>query len=100
MMRHSWRAAPRGGTTASVTCMNGVLKKPISATGTSSRSRNVVAGQDVVGVPAGLGDVEVERHHQIELAERRFERVAVGHGQHRVARGHEERADLPRRPAS
>ena len=44
MMRHSWRASPRGGTTASVTCMNGVLKKPRKATGTSSRSRNVVAG--------------------------------------------------------
>ena len=44
MMRHSWRASPRGGTTASVTCMNGVLKKPMNATGTSSRSRKVVAG--------------------------------------------------------
>ena len=63
--------------------------------GTSSRSRNVVAGEHVVRVPARLGHVEVERHHQVELAERRLERVAVGDRQHRVARRHEEGADLP-----
>ena len=44
MICHSSRASPRGATTGSVYCMNGVVKKPRNATGMSSRSRKVVAG--------------------------------------------------------
>ena len=64
------------------------------------RHRHVLAlverggGQHVVGVAVGLVHVEVERHEQVELAQRPLERVAVGHRQHRVAGGHEQRADL------
>ena len=68
---------------------------------THQRHRNVLAleegrrRQDVIRVAVRLVHVEVERDHQVELAEGFFERVAVGHGEHGVARRHEQRADLP-----
>ncbi len=66
------------------------------------RDRQVVAlqprraGQDVVGVAVGLVDVEVERDEQVEVAERRLERLAVRAAQHRVAGAGEEGTDLLR----
>ena len=91
---HSSRASPAGGTTASVYWMNG---RRVEA---EEGERQVVAlvegraRQDVVRVAVRLVHVEVERHAQLELADRLVERVAVRHGQDRVARGHEQRADL------
>ena len=68
MISHSWRASPRGASTGSVHWTNGVVWKVRKA------QREVLAleerggGQDVVGVSARVGDVEVDRHHQLELA--------------------------------
>ena len=45
MTSHSGRASPRGATTASVDCTNGLTKNGRNATGTSSRSSHVVAGR-------------------------------------------------------
>ena len=42
---HSWRASPRGSTTASVIWMNGVLNSARNGSGKSSRSYIVVAGR-------------------------------------------------------
>ena len=44
MISHSWRASPRGSTTASVIWMNGVLNRARNGSGKSSRSYMVVAG--------------------------------------------------------
>ena len=41
---HSCRASPAGSTTASVMLMNGFVNNDRNGSGTSSRSRNVVAG--------------------------------------------------------
>ena len=52
------------------------------------------AGQDVVGVPVGFVDVEVQGDKQIQLAQRRLQRPAVGHREHRVAGQDEKRPKL------
>ncbi len=44
MISHSWRASPAGSTTASVMLMNGFVNSDRKGSGTSSRSRKVVAG--------------------------------------------------------
>ena len=45
-------------------------------------------------MPIGLVDIEVQRHHQIQRAQRRVEGRAVGHRQHRIAGEHEQRPQL------
>ncbi len=50
--------------------------------------------QDVIAVRRGLGDVEVERHRQLERRERPLHLVAVGHREHGVSRADEQRPDL------
>ena len=51
MISHSWRASPgRLDDRLGQYCMKGVVKKPRNGSGKSSRSSNVVDGQDEVGV--------------------------------------------------
>ena len=50
--------------------------------------------QDHVGVPRRLVDVDVDRHHEVQPAQRLVEPRPVRRGEHRVAGHGEERADL------
>ena len=68
--------------------------------GGDDRERHVLAlepgrgGQDVVGVPVRLVDVQVQGDHEVQLLERVGQVGAVGAAEHRVAGQHEERAQL------
>ena len=51
--------------------------------------------EDHVGVAGGLVDVDVDRHHALEVGQRGVEACRVRRRQHRVAGDGHERADLP-----
>src|SRR5207247_7516107 len=59
-----------------------------------SSARFQHGGRNDVGMARGLVDVDVDRHHEVELVECGGEALPVGHGEHWIAGQRHHRADL------